>query len=59
MAATRAADSALHFPRPFEGMYGLSLLTAILSPRSDLIAWIERDRPAIGSPPLVKTLREG
>lgn len=27
-------------------------------PRPDLDAWIERNRPAIGSPPLVNTLRE-
>ncbi len=31
MAATRAADSATRLPRPFEGIYGVSLLTAVLS----------------------------
>jgi MFS family permease len=31
MAATRAADPATRFPRPFEGIYGVSLLTAILA----------------------------
>lgn len=31
MAATRAADADSHFPRPFEGIYGISLLTAILA----------------------------
>ena len=31
MVTPRAADSALHFPRPFEGIYGVSLLTAILA----------------------------
>ena len=104
--ATRAEESVAHVRRPLEGIYGVSLLTAILAlvpyilvvsgamhpgaaglrysiwltlgvaaaltlggvalyllggaglPRPDLVAWIEHNRPAIGSPPLAQKLRE-
>lgn len=36
----------------------LYLLGGVGLPRPDLVAWIERNRPAIGSPPLARTLRE-
>jgi MFS family permease len=36
----------------------LYLLGGAGLPRPDLIAWIERNEPAIGSPPLASTLRE-
>ena len=36
----------------------LYLLGGVGLPRPDLVAWIERNRPAIGSPPLVQSLRE-
>jgi MFS family permease len=36
----------------------LHLLGGAGLPRPDLIAWIERDEPAIGSPPLAGTLRK-
>lgn len=37
----------------------LYLLGGVGLPRPDLVAWIEHNRPAIGSPPLARTLREG
>jgi MFS family permease len=36
----------------------LYLLGGAGLPRPDLVAWIERNKPAIGSPPLMRTLRQ-
>lgn len=41
------------------GGIALYLLGGVGLPRPDLLAWIERNQPAIGSPPLAQTLREG
>jgi hypothetical protein len=41
------------------GGTALYLLAGAGLPRPDLVAWIERNEPAIGSPPLANTLREG
>lgn len=40
------------------GGIALYLLGGAGLPRPDLVAWIERNKPAIGSPPLANTLRE-
>lgn len=40
------------------GGMALYLLGGAGLPRPDLVAWIERNQPAIGSPPLMRTLRE-
>jgi hypothetical protein len=41
------------------GGVALYLLGGAGLPRPDLIAWIEHNRPAVGSPPLAQQLREG
>lgn len=41
------------------GGMALYLLGGAGLPRPDLVAWIERNQPAIGSPPLAQRLREG
>ncbi len=41
------------------GGAALYLLGGAGLPRPDLVAWIERNQPAMGSPPLVQTLRGG
>ncbi|HEY2037040.1 MAG TPA: MFS transporter [Steroidobacteraceae bacterium] len=40
------------------GGIALYLLGGVGLPRPDLVAWIEHNRPAIGSPPLAQKLRE-